>query len=130
MLNNNESIVVHINRLKPSKSKPEKVNRRRTLPTMYSADNNVLNESNTDNELDNDDNSTLVGCGPILQYAEPEVAESELSESEEEDDVPLNATFLDPKDPEWLPERPQHVNPSPHQSHSYNLRPRDPRMRE
>lgn len=131
-LNNNESVTVHVNRLKPSRGKPEKVNRRRTLVTLTPADNNISSEAGTDIEFENseNENNILVGYGPMLCIEEPESVESETSEIQEDEDAPLDETFLDPKDPEWLPNRYEHVDPPPHQTHSYNLRPRTQSNRE
>lgn len=45
---------------------------------------------------------------PILNIAEPEHVELETNEGQEDQDVPLDETFLDLKVPEWLPSRHEH----------------------
>lgn len=67
------------------KRKPQWDNHRPTLPTLAHTDNNVLNETSTDIDPDNDNHNTtnnLIDCGILLYTEENEDNESHRSEKE------------------------------------------------
>lgn len=133
--------MVHINRLKRSKQKPEITNRKVRLKTLPRTHTNEMNENaicDADIELadntpddcdpDNDNTNRLIAGGPI--HIMEEEADIIDEDDDNEDDTVLDEVFLDPRDPEWIPERCRRIDSPTQETHSYNLRPRVNRSQE